>query len=177
MKAILFLTGALMLGACTLDGNKKVDREKFQFKMGDDSELFFKNVRAIYYDRATAPDGKTEVYRFADRYTGQERPLITPAIVINWLEDEAYVLIENNEPLDAEPFLSVRVNDSVTVDLRERGRERMLEFGSRIYEGIQKGQDIRVKQDSVFVPLFATDNDREAFRVTLADYYRLTRVF
>ncbi len=177
MKTILFGAIALALGACTLDGKKSVDREKFHFKMGDDSELFFKNVRAIYYDRSTAPDGKTEVYRFSDRYTGQDRPMITPAIVINWLQDEAYILVENNELLDAEPYLSVVIQDSIAVDLRQRGRDRMLEFCSRIYEGIQNGQDIRVKQDTRLAPLFTTDNDREAFRVTMADYYRLTRVF
>jgi hypothetical protein len=167
----------VMLASCTIDGNKKVVREKLQFKTGDDSELFFKNVRSIYYDHSPGPDGKMDVYRWSGRYTGNERPLIVPAIVIHWLEDEAYILVENNEVLDSEPYLSVLINDSLTIDLRERGRERMASFCSDIYDGIKRGHSIRVKKDTSYLDLFPTEEDREAFRIPMSDYYRLTRVF
>lgn len=94
---LLFLALLLLVG-CKIDREKKVDRTKFQFKIGADSNLFFRNVRQIYYDRSS-PDGTWQAYRFSDRYTGNDRPVIEPVIVINWLKDEAYLLIDVNELL------------------------------------------------------------------------------
>lgn len=176
----LLLIIALFTG-CKVDQDKKVDRSKFQFKIGDDSELFFRNVRQIYYDRSS-PDGTWQAYRFSDRYHGNERPFILPVIVINWMKDEAYLLIDTNKPLSEEDYLQVIVSSgyaskSDTLILNERGRERMLEFGSKLYEAIQANHKIVIKSKGRFAPLLDEQIDQEAFRITMSDYYRLTRVF
>jgi len=180
-----FLIGLLLiivsLIGCKIDRDKKVDRAKFQFEVGDDSELFFRNVRQIYYDRSS-PDGTWQAYRFGDHYQGNDRPVILPVIVINWLQDEAYLLIDTNELLTEEDDLRVIISDTSTLKadtliLNQRGRERMLEFGSRLYEAIQTNQTITVKSRGKFVPLLMEGDDRETFRITMSDYYRLTRVF
>lgn len=171
----------LLLAGCKIDRDKKVDRSKFQFEIGDDSELFFRNVRQIVYDRSS-PDGTWQAYRFSNRYFGNERPVILPVIVINWLKDEAYLLIDTNELLGEEDYLEVIISDSSTLKsdtliLNQRGRERMLEFGSRLYEAIQANQQVEVKSRGEFLPVLHEDIDSESFRVTMSDYYRLTRVF
>lgn len=171
----------LLFSGCKIDRDRNVDRAKFQFEMGDDSELFFRNVRQIYYDRSS-PDGTWQAYRFSDRYTGNDRPVIIPVIVINWREDEAYLLIESNDFLSDEDFLRVVITDmnsltTDTVTLNQRGRERMLEFGSRLYEAILSNHKVDVQKKGEFLPALTQEADREAFRITLADYYRLTRVF
>ena len=38
------------LVGCSVNADKKVSLENFEFKTGDDTELFFKNVRQSYYD-------------------------------------------------------------------------------------------------------------------------------
>lgn len=170
----------LLLSGCKIDRDRNVDRTKFQFEMGDDSELFFRNLRQIYYDRSS-PDGTWQAYRFSDDYRGNDRPVIIPVIVINWLKDEAYLLIESNDFLDDEESLRVVITDSTsktdTITLNQRGRERMLEFGSRLYEAVMSNHKISIQTRGDFLPILTEKQDREAYRVTLADYYRLTRVF
>jgi len=171
----------LLLAGCKIDREKEVDRSKFQFKIGADANLFFRNVRKIYYDRSS-PDGTWQAYRFSDRYTGNDRPVIEPVIVINWLQDEAYLLIDVNDLLGEEDMISVTLSDAHTnktdtLYLNQRGRERMLEFGSKLYEAIQANQKVAVKSKGEFVPIFTDEMDREAFRITVSDFYRLTRVF
>jgi len=177
---LLFLLLLLLVG-CKIDRDKEVDRTKFQFKIGADSNLFFRNVRQIYYDRSS-PDGTWQAYRFSDRYTGNDRPVIEPVIVINWLKDEAYLLIDTNELLSEEDMITVTIVDAFankpdTLLLNQRGRERMLEFGSQLYDAIQANQKISVKSKEEFIPILTEEIDREAFRITLSDFYRLTRVF
>ncbi len=177
---LLFFVFLICVG-CKIDRDKEIDRKKFQFKVGGDSNLFFRNVRQIYYDQ-TSPDGTWQAYRFSDRYEGNERPVIVPVIVINWLKDEAYLLIDTNDLLAEENFLRVILQDSATLKtdtliLNQRGRERMLEFGSRLFEGIKTNQHMMVESRGSFKPLLVENIDREAFRITMSDYYRLTRVF
>jgi hypothetical protein len=177
---LLFLVFLLQVG-CKIDREKEVDRSKFQFKIGADANLFFRNVRQIYYDRSS-PDGTWQAYRFSDRYTGNDRPVIEPVIVINWLQDEAYLLIDVNDLLGEEDMIIVTISDAHanktdTLYLNQRGRERMLEFGSKLYEAIQANRKVAVQSKGEFVPVFNDEIDREAFRITVSDFYRLTRVF
>jgi hypothetical protein len=180
-----YLTGIsviiLLFNSCKIDRDRNVDRTKFTFEIGDDTELFFRNVRQIYYDRSS-PDGTWQAYRISNHYAGNDRPVIIPVIVINWLKDEAYLLIENNDFLSEEEFLRVVVTDisslkSDTITLNQRGRERMLEFGSLLYEAIMSNHKIYIQKKGDFLPILTEEVDREAFRVTMADFYRLTRVF
>lgn len=173
-----FVIIQLLIG-CKIDRDKKVDRTKFQFEIRDDAELFFRNVRQIYYDRSS-PDGTWQAYRFSNQF-GNDKPAIFPVIVINWLNDEAYLLIQSNDLLSDEEFLSVVINDinlfkTDTVTLNQRGRERMLEFGSRLYEAILSNHEIYVQIKDGFMPILNQEEEREAFRITMSDFYRLTGV-
>jgi hypothetical protein len=88
--------------------------------------------------------------------------------------------LTENEPLTTEDFLQLRINskkDTTIIDLKERGRERMLEFGSQIYEAIQAKKSIYVLYKREYVPIFTDEPEQEAFRITMSDFYRLTRVF
>lgn len=179
LKTALLLI--LLLVGCKIDRDKPVDRNKFTFHMADDDNLFFRNVRQIYYNRYS-PDGKWQAYRFKDFYEGNDRPLIIPVIVINWLQDEAYLLIDTNEFLSDEDHLSVVIAETIqhkadTISLSQRGRENMLEFASKIYEGIQQQRKMHVKSKNEYLPLLVNDDDRESFRITMSDYYRLTRIY
>jgi hypothetical protein len=95
--------------------------------------------------------------------------LIIPVIVINWLQDEAYLLIDTNEFLSDEDHLSVVIADTIqhkadTISLSQRGRENMLEFASKMYEGIQQKRTMYVKSKNEYLPLLANEDDRRRSR-------------
>jgi hypothetical protein len=176
-RSILPFLLVSLLSGCKIDQDKKVNREKFQFKIRADANLFFRNVRQIYYDRES-PDGKWQAYRFNERDTSNRHPNVQAVIVIHWIKEEAYLLIEPNPILAEEESISVVVkNQPDTLLLRERGRERMLEFGSKIYEAIQQKKDMTIFSNGKYMPLLRDEKEREAFRITMADYYRLTGIF
>lgn len=179
MSKVFAVLLMIIASGCKIDRDKKVDRNKHSFTIGDDAELFFRNVRQIYYDRSS-PDGTWQAYRFGSRFQGESHPAIHPVIVINWLKDEAYLLIDTNQALSNEDFLRIKIkkqNDSLVVDLKERGRERMLEFGSIIYEAIQRKDSVHVWYQGKYAPIFVNEDERESFRIPMGDFYRLTRVF
>ncbi len=177
MNRIWILCIVVFFG-CQIDKNKTVDREKFTFKTGDDTELFFKNVRQLYYDMEENEAAKFHLFRLKQRVESDSLPTLNLAIVVNYLQDESYIFLEPNEILQQYDPLEINWTDSAgnsgTYKSGLMTREFMLEMASRIYEGIEQNYTFTLSGGS---PILSTIEEREAFRVTMSDYYRLTRVF
>lgn len=170
------------LYSCKIDRHETVDRDNFTFRYTDDAYLFFRNVRQAYYDFQDLPQARWHAYRLSDRYSRNERPTINPVIVVDWHRQEANLLIEANDLLMKEPEIVIRERNTKTgavysYRLKERGRDIMLEFGTKIYEGIVAENEFEVQYAGTYYPLFPEEDDADNFRVVLADYYRLTRIF
>ena len=167
---------------CKIDRKSVIDRDKFTYSYTDDSFLFFRNVRSIYYDFQDLPQAHWYAYRWADRNKKGDVPTITPVIVIDWYKKETYILVETNKFLEQESQLLIKETNaltgkSYTYSLSRRGRENMLEFATKIYEGLIVGNSFMIQVNAKYEPLFRQDEDAESFRVVMADYYRLTHVF
>jgi hypothetical protein len=180
MSRIIFLS-LLIISGCKIDTDKTIDRDKLSFKIGTDTQLFFKNVRQSYYDLEENQAAKFNVFRFSERNVNPEEAVLNLAIVINYLQDEAYLLIEPSKIIaDEEIMLNAEnplADESITLRLEEVNREGMLNFCTSVYELIVQGYDIKMMVEDQWQPILNTPQTREAFRITVSDYYRLTRVF
>jgi hypothetical protein len=172
-----WLAFLIVLAGCKIDQTRPIEKERLGFAVADDAELFFKNVRQIYYDVQTLPQANVTVYRHPDRYASEDRAALWPALVLSTEADEAKILIENNSILDAEPALQVRIksqNVVTEVVLDTRGREQMLAFATTIYQNIQQQAEFELMANGQWHPWLTHGEEREAFRITMADFYRLT---
>ncbi len=170
----------LFIQACGIDKDKKVDREKFTFKTGSDTQLFFKNVRQSYYDLEENKAAKFNVFRFKKRVKESNLPILNFAIVVNYLKDEAYLLLEPSKTVGELPVVIQSVNDSTGVSgqiiLESQNPKSTLDFAADLYDAMQEGHAFSLIQNSKRIQMFNNQLSREAFRITISDYYRLTRV-
>jgi hypothetical protein len=180
-RFFILIVMVILLPACKIDRKARVDRDKFTFKVSDDALLFFRNVRQVYYDFQDLPQAHWYAFRHSDRPVDPQSPLITPVIVVDWMKNESYILVEPNERMAGEAEIVVRERNKKGItfeySLSQRGRENMLEFTTKIYEGIMEENDLFIVSGGREYPLFQSDEQRDIFRVVMADYYRLTRVF
>ncbi|MEQ8243287.1 hypothetical protein [Fulvivirga sp.] len=180
MKRIAFLL-LLTISACKIDDDKTIDRADLTFKIGTDTQLFFKNVRQSYYDLEENMAAKFNVFRFSDRNVNPEALVLNLAIVVNYLQDEAYLLVEPCEAIGSEN-IELRAqhpnNDDVKeINLNEMNREAMLNFCTDTYELLVQGYQFEINVGEEWKAVLDTHQAKEAFRITVSDYYRLTRVF
>lgn len=176
---ILFCVG--LLSACNLDKNTKVDQTSIDFKTDDSSRLFFKNLRQSYYDLEKMEEAKLEIYRLKKRVVDTDQPVINLAIVNNWRYDEAYILLEPNSLIPNSNKISIHwinENGSEGEILFAGGNKKdLLNFAGAIYEQIQAGSTFQILLEGKKVDILIDTKSREAFRVTMFDYYRLVRQF
>jgi hypothetical protein len=182
MKHLLIgiLISILLLG-CNPDKNKRADPLALKFSTTDDARLFFKNLRQQAYDLQEMSAAKLLVYRLRDRRQDATDPLLLPAIVLNWRYDEAYLLLEPNEHVNQDEPVQIQWYDS----LAQKGgiyhydygnKEEQLKFAGQLYGSILDSHQLYyLTADSLSLPFFSQKKDREVFRITLLDYYRLTR--
>ena len=179
MKTLLLLTLLAGLSACNLDKNTQIDETKAKFSTSDASELFFKNMRQVRYDQQEMPEAKLNVFRWGDRPLAADYPVINLAIAINWRYDEAYLLVEPNAYLEGLDSIQVVWQDSVGQQQGEYvwaggNKESQFTFASQLYRSIQRGHRFFIRnpkgKEEKFLRRY---DDREAFRITMFDYYRL----
>lgn len=169
----------LFLLACNPDKHTKVDQTTISFKTNDASKLFFKNVRKPYYDLEEMEAAKLEVFRLKKRNQSQDHPVINLAIVNNWRYDEAYLLLEPNEPLDLSNLELSWENEtrgeSGRIVFENGNKESIVKFADQVYDHIQQGSRLYTQLAGTKKELLNSQKDREAFRITMVDYYRLVQ--
>ncbi|UII28007.1 hypothetical protein LVD15_06170 [Fulvivirga maritima] len=170
----------LIITSCNIDSEKGVDLTDFDFKTGDDTEIFFKNVRQSYYDLEENKTANLNIFRFEDRVKESAHPVLNLAIVFNYLQDEATLLIEPlnltlEDSLEVITYQDEQQGDTLT--LSSFNRSAMLTFINDIYQHMLKGNKFKIKTERGYEELLSTKQEREAFRLTVSDYYRLTRIY
>jgi len=182
MKRIPLFIVALLIVACNVTPEKRVDQNQAKFRTSADSRLFFKNVRQIYYEHEVPANTKLEVYRFGKRNLAADKPVINVALVNNWLYDEAYVIIEPSAYFDNMSSIEVEWQDAVS---KQSGvyrfnfgpKDNHFKFASEIYQSVLAKHKLLVyTPDKQWVELFQSEADRDNFRKTMKDFYRLVNL-
>lgn len=176
MKKVVLFICFLCLFACD-QSPKNIDKDNPDFGTTHDSQMFFENVRQIYYDREEVAAGKLKVYRFKKRSKATNKPIINLALVNNKRFDEAYILVELNSAFKGRTFEILwedkNANKKGTYQYTLGNKKLQFKFASQLYESLEKGHQLFYKDKNKNIPIFNNSQERSAFLVTLKDYYKL----
>ncbi len=176
MRNLTLLFLVISLCSCQINQDKKV--ESFSdFKTDESTKLYFKNVRRSYYDVTELETAKLETYRFKKRVQDDLEPIINLAIVNNWRFDEAYVLLEpNGKFIGGMDDIQVRWYDNseeLTAKFENTNKESHLAFADIIYNNVISEKEMEVWNGNEWLKFLTTSKAKEAFRISMYDYYRL----
>ena len=106
-------------------------------------------------------------------------PILNLSIVNNWRYDEAYILLEPNEVIGALDQLKLKWENSegASGQLNFIGGNKtdQLKFAAQVYEQIQQGSTFLLIKEDEQLEILNDSKSREAFRITMFDYWRLVR--
>lgn len=180
MKIPLLLLLFLIFFACETPPTDASRQPDEIFRTTDPSRLYFKNMRAYYYQEDTKPGTKMDTYTLKKFNSADSRPILTPIIVNNWLQDEAYLFLEKNaHPSLAGNSLYFRslgsvTNETLEFELTIFDKQSQYDLASFLHTHIRAGHTLEVSTDhQEWYSIFNDKKDRGYFLQTMDDYYRL----
>lgn len=175
---LLLLLLVITLG-CNPDKTTRIISNDAKFNTSDASELFFKNVRQNYYEKNEIEAARLDFYK--NKKLLKQNSLLFPQIVHNWMEDEAYILLEFDEKIAEMEQLNLLWQDTSGNYSGENyplvNKKVHFSIVSDIYNHLLDEHQIYVKIRQDTMPLFPNQAAREAFRITMVDFYRLVDMF
>lgn len=177
-RSILLFFAVFAAFSCNPDKHKVIDLYQPQFKTIPSTVLFFRNVRAPYYDKVELYEAKMNQFRMKERNQSDTIPLMNVCILEAWLRDEAYIYVEPNAFFEQEDTIWVYWYDNATdssgmYDFSAGDRERHYVFATQLYTSIQRKHSLSVKIKNEKMPFLDDEDQREIIRKTMLDYYRL----
>jgi hypothetical protein len=122
---------------------------------------------------------KLEIFRLKKREQGDDHPVINLSIVNNWRYDEAYILLEPNGFIQQDTLLVRAINSdgqsSDTIMYARGNKTDILKFADQVYQQIQNSSNFEIELNSTWQPFLNEPLEREAFRITMFDYYKLVQ--
>ncbi|MGD1842022.1 MAG: hypothetical protein ACFB0B_14170 [Thermonemataceae bacterium] len=175
----IYVLITVTLLACGIEKDKYINEDDPNFSTSDASRLFFKNTRQIYYDKQVIGKDRLELYRKKSRSDDEKRPHLNLILANNWMYDEAYIRFEPS-PSFANPvqFEIIWKKDerSGRYQLEDNSKESHYKLATLLYRGILKEQSFYLKQDDKEIPILSDQKERDTFRITMIDFYRLVNV-
>jgi hypothetical protein len=182
----LLLFFSIFLFSCNPDKEKRVSPTTPENSTTDNSVLFFKNMRSLDYDKKEEYKLKREIYVHEDANQDTLKPVLNMTIVYLWDKDKAYVITDPNKYI--ENYFDESKNDTLKIrwknpKTKAQGTlfyiaghvDTQYEFATRLYNSLLDEHDFYMLPNEI--PILSTHKEREIFRITMMDYYRLVGVF
>lgn len=161
---------------------KEIDPEKPAFQIFADTKIYFKNTRQLDYDIQSLGNGVMEIYRHKKRSNTEAVPSFTVALAANWRNEEAYLAIEPNSFFTHKDTIRLEWQSGDTAqgiyEFCFGSKPEHFKFASQVFLSIKQQHNLFIwykKQEKI--PFLANENEKQAFRKTMIDYYRLVRIY
>lgn len=178
MKNIFSLLVFALLYACGDTPPKHSNQPRQLFRTTAPSRLYFKNMRSYYYNQDTKSDTRIDVYTLKAFSDDATHPILLPIIMDNWLEDEAYILLEQNAYPAWTDTLQLKWSDETQVKIITISTLTLAqhyELAKRLFDDLKQGHKIRYYTTTKeWKVLYANQTERANFLSVMKDYYNLT---
>lgn len=147
------------------------------FKMPENEEIYFKNLRSFYYELEEREDAGFNLYRLKARRIDTVEPNFQLAIVQNWRQDQAYLIVEPNNVWEKPDTMQLAVRDGDNHDTIRITTWNTIEqyfFAANLYMALRE-EDCSYKLfvNKHWMSVLANGEDRLNLKTTLKDYFKL----
>lgn len=171
----------LLMVACGPKKFPKPDFEQVDFSMTSSARLFFKNVRAYYYEADLYSFPGVELYRFKPVANDSQQVWLRPVLSLAYTQDKAFLLTEFSpfvrDSCDGWLYAADEVDTIRRHSLSPQRMEDHLALQAFLYHAIDDSCKLWVMTRSgIKKMLFDSPKTRQAIHKQQRDYLRLTGI-
>ena len=157
--------------------DRPIKIETADFRMPENEEIYFKNIRSFYYSLEEREDAGFNLYRLKKRRIDTLNPNFQLAIVQNWRQDQAYIIFETNDAWEKPDTMQLAVSDGNNHDTIRISTWNSIEqyfFSAHLYMALrEKENTYQLLVNNKWTPTLANGDDRSNLKIVLKDYFKL----
>ncbi|MEM9052585.1 MAG: hypothetical protein AAGC47_11070 [Bacteroidota bacterium] len=157
----------------TLPSSRPPKIDTVGFETTESAQLYFKNVRAFYYNKGEGAGGIFETYRLQSLFTDSitELPFV---IYNNWRTNESFIRLDTNFNASNEYIDIITDSASVkkdTIAIPQLSNEAQYVFAKEVYKSLQSGKRLGMLTEEGID--WIKESDQVSIKRALTDYFRL----
>jgi len=151
---------------------KQIDMQEISYTTTESSILYFKNMRAYFYDKEEDQQSGYTLYRIDSR-AEEGKSNLHFIIVHNWRLNEAYLMAESDlVDLDHQRIAVVTKSKKLdTVKLKGFDAEAHYRFAAGLFEAIENKEELSIFRANKEVLL--SQAEIKSLKKSLSDYFKL----
>ena len=153
---------------------KKINLEEVNFSTTQSSELYFKNMRAYFYNQSVHEEANFTLYRISSRETDTTKNKLSFLIISNWLQSEYYIMAESGISDLSNNSLKISYENSDSsgvINLLEPNSYANYVFAAKLYFQIEKNAVLKINQQNGWIQF--SESEKKSLKKTLKDYFKL----
>ena len=168
----------LLILVITFPEDRPIRLDTASFTMPENEEIYFKNLRSYYYNMELREDANFKLYRIKTHASDTNLPGFSFVIVQNWLNDEAYVLLEPHSGWEKPDTLQLAITGedtpSDTLRIARWNNVEHYTFASHFYMALRDADNqFFLETRKGWIPVFERGDERLSLKKTLKDYFKL----
>ncbi|NLR90858.1 MULTISPECIES: hypothetical protein [Flammeovirga] len=181
MKKLILLLSTLLTIACQPYKDVIIDPLRPKFVTYDQTRMYFQNIRASYYDiiKAEKQHPDVTIYKYDKSVSDTTKAIIQLHLLYNPTQDNVFVMLSPNPYFEGYMHYTVKWTNTETglwdeIRYKQGGMQEQFRFATEIYNMLNQ-DDIafEIRFGDKTVPFLTTMDERNAFRITMIDFYRL----
>ncbi len=182
-KNIFFIIFLISFSACSRVYKQEVSEENFQSEMNASDQIFFTNTRQIFYDANSVGENTMTTFKKKNRIIDTKKPILNLAIVRDNKNRKAFIYFDLND------FFEDKMYFEIIWEKSENQQKNQPKTGKYVFNGEKKENHFRLAtqirnamadKKQLFIlknnqktPILTTEQEKDVFRVTMVDFYRL----
>lgn len=174
-KWFLIWSGSMALGVALFwifgPTAKKIDLAEVNFTTTESAVLYFKNMRAYFYDKEEEEKSGFNLYRIGSREEGKSK--LHFIIVQNWKMNEAYIMTESDQfDIETAPIQIIcRTASTDTISLSAPDAESNYIFAAQLFTALERDASLSILGGNNEQGI---DNAQsKSLKTSLKDYFKL----
>ncbi len=177
--------------SCSRVYKQEVSEDNFQSEMNASDQIFFTNTRQIFYDVQSVGENSMTTFKKKNRVIDAKKPILNLAIVRDNKNRQAFIYFDLNEFFEDKMYFEI-IWESTVETKTTSTQAKQPKSGKYIFNGEKKENHFRLatqirnammdkkqlfiiknnnKQEKI--PIITTEQEKDVFRITIVDFYRL----
>ncbi len=189
---IAFIIFFFCFTCCSRVYKQEIAEDNFQSEMNASDQIFFTNTRQIFYDTQSVGENAMTTFKKKNRLIDAKKPILNLAIVRDNKNRQAFIYFDLNDFFEDKMYFEI-IWESTENSKNASEQAKQPKSGKYIFNGEKKENHFRLatqirnammdkkhffiirnnKNKQEKIPILTTEQEKDVFRVTMVDFYRL----